>query len=71
MGNNGGFIDGKLVLGFLADVLYIKGIICLDEFETILEAKNAQDVGDIVERMLRGDFNAYKRGEGYITTGTE
>jgi hypothetical protein len=59
----------KTVIGFLADVLYIKGIICLDEFETIMDAKRPSDLGDIVERMLRDDFNPYKRGEGYVTSG--
>lgn len=58
-------IDGKLVLAFMADVLYIKGVICLDELDTIYDAQNAEDIQLIVDRMLRGDFNAYKRGEGY------
>jgi hypothetical protein len=57
----------KTVVGFLADVLYIKGVICLDEFEAIMEAENAVDLGVIVERMLTSDFNLFKRGEAYGT----
>lgn len=57
----------KTVVGFLADVLYIKGVICLDEFEAIMDASNAEDLGVIVERMLRSDFNLFKRGEAYGT----
>lgn len=59
-------MDGKLVLGFLADVLYIKGIICYDEFEAIGDAKNAEDIAVVVDRMLLEDFNVYKRGEAYV-----
>lgn len=57
----------KSVIGFLADVLYVKGLICYDEFEAIMDAKNDEDLGVIVERLLRGDFSVYKRGESYGT----
>ena len=60
-------MEVKSLVGFLADVLYIKGIICLDEFEAIMEARNDVDLGVIVERMLRSDFNLHKRGEAYGT----
>lgn len=56
----------KLALGFLADVLYIKGIICFEEFEAIQEVNHPSDLNDIVEKMLRGEFNAYRKGEGYV-----
>lgn len=57
----------KTLVGFLADVLYMKGIVCYDEFEAIMDAKNEQDLGNVVERMLRGEFNVYKKGESYKT----
>lgn len=57
----------KNVIGFLADVLYLKGILCFEEFEAVMDAKNAEDLGEIVERMLRSDFNVYKKGESYGT----
>ena len=56
----------KISLKFLADVLYIKGFICFEEFDAIMESKNASDLDDIVEKMIRGEFNVYKQGEGYI-----
>lgn len=56
----------KLVLGFMADVLYLKGIICFEEFEDIMNVKHPSDLQDIVDRLLRGKYNAYKRGEGYV-----
>lgn len=56
----------KIVLKFLADVLYIKGFICFEEFDAIMESKNASDLDDIVEKMIRGEFNVYRQGEGYI-----
>ena len=48
-------MDGKLVMGFLADVLYIKGAICFEEFEAIQEARNAEDIAQVVEKMLRSE----------------
>lgn len=53
----------KLTIGFFADVLYLKGILCFEEFEAIQSAKSAEDLGDIFEKMMRGEFNVYKRGE--------
>lgn len=60
-------MSAKSVLGFIADVLYIKGLICYDEFESIMDAKSDEELGHIVEKLLRGDFNAYKKGESYGT----
>jgi hypothetical protein len=57
----------KLVLGFIADVMYLKGIICFDELEAINEVRNAEDLGVVFERMMAGDFNVYKKGESYGT----
>lgn len=57
----------KLVLGFMADVLYIKGLICYDEYEAIMDVKKVEDLQIIVEHMLRGEFNGYKKGETYGT----
>lgn len=56
----------KIGLKFLADVLYIKGFICFEEFDSIMEACNPNDLDDIVEKMIRGEFNVYRQGEGYI-----
>jgi hypothetical protein len=60
-------MNAKAVLGFFADILYIKGLICFDEFDAIMNAKHDVDLGVIVERMLTSDFNLYKRGESYGT----
>lgn len=56
----------KQVLGFLADILYIKGVIYFDEFEAIQNVTQPSDLNDIVEGMLSGQFNGYKRGEAYV-----
>ena len=42
---------------FIADVLYIKGCICFDEFCAIMEATTPVDLEDIIEKMLKEDFN--------------
>jgi hypothetical protein len=57
----------KTTLGFIADVLYLKGIICYDELEAVQEVTNEVELGDVFERMIRGDFNVYKKGESYGT----
>lgn len=59
----------KAVLKFLADVLYIKKIICFEEFEAIMESKNPLDLDDIVEKMLKEEYNVYKQGESYLRYG--
>lgn len=59
----------KLMIGFMADVLYIKGIICYEEFEAMMDARVPSDLEVIVEKMLGGNFNGYKKGESYITYG--
>lgn len=58
-------MDGRVVIQLLADILYIKGILCFDEFEALMEVKNASDVGDFTEKLLCGDFNVYRKGEHY------
>lgn len=59
----------KLSLGFFADVLYIKGIICFDEYDDIMEAVKAEDLDTVVEKMLSDEYNVYKRGEAYVGYG--
>lgn len=53
----------KLTLGFLADVLYLKEVICYEEFEAIQSVTNAEELGVVFEKMIGGEYNVYKRGE--------
>ena len=55
----------KLTLGFIADLLYYKGILCYEEVEAIFDAKNASDLQVIVDKVMNQEFNVYKRGEHY------
>lgn len=59
----------KVLAKFLADILYIKGIICFEEFEDIMESKTFHDLDNIVEKLLRSEYNVYKRGETYLYVG--
>ena len=43
----------------------MKKIICFDELEALLDAKTEQDIHAFTERLLRGDFNVYRKGEHY------
>lgn len=55
----------KLTLKFIADILYVKGILCLEELRAIDDISNPADLDEVFDRILRGDFNVYKRGEAY------
>ena len=55
----------KVVLKFLADVLYIKGVMCFEELEAVMDVCIPSDLDVIVDRMLSSDFNVFRRGEGY------
>lgn len=61
----------KLAIGFIADVLYIKGVICYEEFEDMMNVTEPSELQDIVEKMLRSEYNVYKRGEGYVLDNIE
>lgn len=58
--------DFKLAIGFLAEILYIKGYICFDEYDDIMNIKCPTDIDLIVEKMLTDQYNVYKRGEAYV-----
>ena len=56
----------KILLKFIADVMYIKGIIYFSEYESILDVCTIEDLDEVVERMLHSDFSPYMRGEAYV-----
>jgi len=61
----------KILLKFFADVLYIKGSLCSEELDDVYEARNAQDLDNIFEKMMRGEYNANRRGESYYRITAE
>lgn len=56
----------KVILKFFADVMYIKGLLCYEELTDVMEVKTISDLDMIVEKMLGGEYNAHRRGEGVI-----
>lgn len=60
-------MDGKLLIKLFGDILYIKGIINADELDGLLDLQDARELDAYTDRLLRGDFNAYKRGEHYTS----
>jgi hypothetical protein len=56
----------KVVLKFFADVLYLKGYLCAEELEDIYDASTPSDLDAIFEKMIKSQYNVYKRGEGYV-----
>ena len=64
----------KLVLGFIADILYYKGIICYEEVEAIFDASTPQDLQVIIDKIMNQEYSVYKRGEHYeqsVATGNK
>ena len=53
----------KIILKFFADVLYIKGIVCFEEYDAIMDSKTSLCLDNIVENMLCETYNPLKRGE--------
>lgn len=53
----------KVAIGFLADVLYVKEILHFEEYEAIMNAKSPSDLEVIVDKLLRGEYSAYRKGE--------
>ena len=59
----------KVTLKFIADLLYVKGDVCYEEYEAIMDSCTPSDLDNVIDKMLRGDFNVYKRGETYHKSG--
>lgn len=58
-------IDAKVVIALFGDILYEKGVLCFEELEALFNIKDISDVELFTERLMRGEFNVYKRGEHY------
>lgn len=53
----------KVLLKFITDVMYIKGIICYQEYDAIMECSNHIDLDCVFEKMMNDGYNGYIRGE--------
>lgn len=53
----------KLLVKFLADVLYLKEVICFEEYEGIMDIRSYSDMDEVFEKMMKEEYNAYRRGE--------
>lgn len=56
----------KVLLKFFADVLYLKGIICFEEYDDIMDVKYFEDLDVVFEKMMREEYSAHKRGDLYV-----
>lgn len=61
----------KILLKFVSDVMYLKGVINFDELEDIMNCCDAFDLDMVFDKMMRGEYNAYRRGDFTITDGGE
>lgn len=53
----------KILLKFFTDVLYLKGVLCYDEFDDIMDCSRPEDLDNVFEKMMRGNYNSYRRGD--------
>lgn len=59
----------KLAIGFIAEILHIKGIIGSEELEDILDVAKTPELDTIIEKMLTEQYSNSKRGEAYVGYG--
>lgn len=60
--SQGNYID-KVLLKFFSDVLYLKRVICIEEYEAIVDSTSINDLESIFEGMMCDKFRDYRRGE--------
>lgn len=53
----------KIVLKFIADLLYVKGMLYFEEFDAIMNVKSPSDLDDIIDNMMREVYSPYKKGD--------
>lgn len=53
----------KVLLKFFSDVLYLKRVICIEEYEAIVDSTSINDLESIFEGMMCDKFRDYRRGE--------
>lgn len=56
-------MDIHVVLKFLADLLYIKRIICYEEYDDILSSACCDDLDFIIEKLMKEGYNTRVTGE--------
>lgn len=60
--SQGNCVD-KVLLKFFSDVLYLKRVICIEEYEAIVDSTSINDLESIFEGMMCDKFRDYRRGE--------
>jgi hypothetical protein len=53
----------KIILKFVTDVLYLNGILCFEEYDDIMECCTPEDLDKVFEKMMKDQYNRYRRGE--------
>lgn len=53
----------KVLLKFFVDVLYIKEVIGIEEYEDILDCRCGDDLECVFENMMMDVYKAYGRGD--------
>lgn len=55
----------KVMLKFIADLLYAKGCINSKELDAMYDICTLQDMDYLVDDFLNGRYNTYMKGESY------
>lgn len=60
--NNEQVLD-KTLLKFFSDVMYLKEIICIEEYHDIMDCCDGDDLDNVFENMMLDLYKDYGRGE--------
>ena len=58
----------KVLLKFFSDVLFLKGVICYDELDDIMNVCVPSDLDKIFEKMMKEEYDVYRREYYQIRT---
>lgn len=56
-------IVDKGILKFICDVLYLKEIIYIEEYDDIMDCSTCEDLDDVFENMMLDMYRDYGRGD--------
>ena len=57
------YVDNKVLLKFISDLLYLKGLICFEEYEDIMSMSCCSDCDVVIEKIFKEEYNVYRRGD--------
>lgn len=51
----------KVILKFLSDVMYLRSVISIREYEAIMDCCTPSDLDNVFEKMMKEEYVVYER----------